>query len=241
MERIRCVFHEESTASLVIYPDGYRCYGCGAHGPLSDLGRKASAQQKERYVENVQEKLRYIDGLPKRTVRGFDLPADDTGYYLVWPDRSYFKLRLWNPSGKEPKYRNPSGHNQPPFWCRRGSSRTLSLVEGEINALSVAEAMPEWDVCSPGSASDFKKDKSRSFLLTYCTPYCTVVIMADKDGAGTEAAIHTKGLLLGKVPHIPIVLMDTDANQVLCEQGKEALRAKIQESLPKVQEGASPA
>lgn len=29
-----CPFHSEKTGSLKIYPDGYHCFGCGAHGDV---------------------------------------------------------------------------------------------------------------------------------------------------------------------------------------------------------------
>lgn len=36
---VRCPFHEERTASLKIYPDGFYCFGCGAHGDQIDFVR----------------------------------------------------------------------------------------------------------------------------------------------------------------------------------------------------------
>lgn len=39
--KTRCPFHEERSASLVLYPDHhYHCYGCGAHGDLFDYLEK---------------------------------------------------------------------------------------------------------------------------------------------------------------------------------------------------------
>jgi len=32
-----CIFHEERTPSLRIWPDGgFRCFGCGVHGKVED-------------------------------------------------------------------------------------------------------------------------------------------------------------------------------------------------------------
>lgn len=36
----RCCFHSEKTASLRIYPDGYKCYGCGQAGSVIDFVMK---------------------------------------------------------------------------------------------------------------------------------------------------------------------------------------------------------
>lgn len=32
-----CVFHQEKTASMKVYKDGFHCFGCGAHGDVIDL------------------------------------------------------------------------------------------------------------------------------------------------------------------------------------------------------------
>ena len=36
-DKLRCPFHDDDTPSLQIYTDHYHCFGCGNHGPLSDL------------------------------------------------------------------------------------------------------------------------------------------------------------------------------------------------------------
>lgn len=234
MERIHCVRHQESTPSLVVYDTHAYCYGGCGRIELSELGRVAETAPKERYKEDLDARRKEIEKLPTNTYRGFSFHCDDRGVYICWPDCSYFKHRLFNPAPGQSKYKCPAGQPQPPFWARRGTSRTLVLSEGEINALSIAEAFPEYDVLSPGSASDFKTAKFTKYLLTLVRYYCTVIIVADYDGAGTDAAIHTKGLLLNKAPNIHIVLMKRDANEILTNDGKEKLREEVQGHLPKL-------
>lgn len=229
MERVHCPLHAEETPSCVIYSTHAYCYGGCGRIELSALGRAAENRRIERYKEDLQEARKYVETLPTKVIRGFPLRYDDRGYYLVWPDFTYYKRRNWSDEGA--KYKNPAGHAQPPFWVRREHYPTLCLCEGEFNALSIGEAFPEWDVCSPGSASDFKTEKTRSFLLTYCARYCTIVIITDYDGPGTEAAIHAKGLLVGKVPKVQIALMQKDANEWICETGKEALKQEVEKYL----------
>lgn len=231
MEKIHCPFHAEKTESCVIYETNYHCYGCGAHGPLSDLGRAPTAAPKERYKEDLDARRKEIEALPRSTHRGFVFPYNHRGYFITWPDCSYYKQRLFDPKDGESKYKCPAGQPQPLFWARRGAGRILALVEGELNSMSMAEAFPEWDVCSPGSASDFKTERFRKFLLTIARSYCTVIVQTDRDGAGTEAAIHTKGLLLNKVPNIPIVLMARDASEIYCAHGKDKLREEVERHL----------
>jgi 5S rRNA maturation endonuclease (ribonuclease M5) len=232
MDRVFCPRHIERTPSCVIYETHAYCYGGCGKIDLSEIGLTATKQTKEKYVENLEEKFRYIDSLPRKLIRGFSLPYDDTGYYLCWPDRNYYKHRLWNRDAKD-KYRGAAGHPKPIFWAGRAvSPEALVVVEGEMNALSISEAFPEWDVCSPGSASDFKTEKTRHFLLTYCTRYSRVIIVTDYDGPGTEAAIIAKGCLIGKVPDVQILLMKRDANEMFCDEGIEALRKEITARVP---------
>lgn len=229
--RIHCVRHQESTPSLVIYDTYAYCYGGCGRIELSELGRVAESAPKERYKEDLDARRKEIEALPRSTHRGFVFPYNHRGYFITWPDCSYYKQRLFDPKEGESKYKCPAGQPQPPFWARRGAGRILTLVEGELNSMSMAEAFPEWDVCSPGSASDFKTEKFRKFLLTIARSYCTVIVQTDRDGAGTEAAIHTKGLLLNKVPNIPIVLMARDASEIYCADGKDKLREEVERHL----------
>lgn len=231
MERVYCPRHQESTPSCVIYDTHAYCYGGCGRIPLAEIGREAAGTPTPRYREDLTQTRKYIDALPTKPIRGFNLPFDDLGYYLVFPGADYYKRRNWSDAGA--KYKNPSGHSQPPYWARRDHYPTLALCEGEFNAMSLAQALPAWDVVSPGSASDFKTDKTRHFLLTYCIHYSTIVIIADHDGPGTEAAIHAKALLFGRVPHVSIVLMKQDANWWLCEKSKEALRKEVEFEMQK--------
>lgn len=228
MERVLCPRHAENTPSCVIYPSHAWCYGGCGRIELSEIGRTPEDHPKERYKEDLVAARTYIDELPTKTIRGFVLPYDSLGYYLQFPDSNYYKRRNWSDTGS--KYKNPSGHSQPPFWATKVGWGTLAFVEGELNALSIASAFHEWDVVSPGSASDFKKESSRS-LLTYCTVYNTIVVIVDRDGPGTEAAIHAKGLLVGKVPYVHILLMPNDPNELLIEKGKDGLREEVERRL----------
>jgi len=55
--KIRCPFHAERTASLVLFPTGgYKCFGCGAHGNSVDFLTKVGAT----FEEAVNELKNYI-------------------------------------------------------------------------------------------------------------------------------------------------------------------------------------
>jgi hypothetical protein len=59
-KQIKCVFHDDSTPSLRIYPDHFHCFGCGAHGDAIDwlmivegLDRDAALQVLEQGASNA--------------------------------------------------------------------------------------------------------------------------------------------------------------------------------------------
>lgn len=223
---IRCPKHEDSTPSLTIYANGGWCHGgCGLIA-LDKLGIKPEdVKQEERYVEDIEQSIQRIKTLPTRGYRGFCLYADSGGVYVLWPNMVYYKYRRF--SGN-PKYIGPAGHSPPPFWVRQETSDTLLIVEGEFEAMSVALAMPEFDVMSPGSASNFG---SKS-LLTHLKPYAKLILMVDNDKAGIEAAINLGALVYNGLPGVPLKKIfksngDTDLNDLLVQFGKERLREEI--------------
>ncbi len=52
--------------------------------------------------------------------------------------------------------------------------------------------------------------------------------MVDDDAAGLKALIEAKAYLLYKTPFINFIQLKPDANEILIEHGKEALREKLQ-------------
>lgn len=238
-----CPKHFEKTPSANAYANGYYCFGCGASGPLSELGLPAGERIEITYVEDIASTLSYINTLPRKEIRGFTLPYSSRGYYLVWPSQDYYKLRIEGAEAGS-KYRGPSGHKKPPFvlrGCYSGSegssvesasgrkSDVLCLIEGEFNALSLAAIEPPFDIISPGGAGDFYSRGAEQYLRNYAT-YSHVDVIVDADAAGAQAAIEAKAKLvtLG-CPEVKIHLMDRDFNQIHCEEGKEGVRAKAKE------------
>lgn len=224
MAKILCPFHDERTPSLEVYSDGFFCFGCGKGGTLAELeaeGVKGLAPTYKKPAENINESLTYINNLQKKLIRGFELPFDDSGYYVVWPDSSYYKKRLWTPIGKN-KYYCPTGHKQPPFTLNPGN-KTLFIVEGEINALSVSAAIPEVTVMSPGGTTQFSRNDLRLFA-----GYDNIICVVDKDVAGVIAYIELKSKLSSAGIDADSVFMEKDANEVLLGHGKEELRKILQ-------------
>ena len=220
--RILCPKHHETTPSCVIYEDRFHCFGCGAGGPLSEIGL-GEVKIERQEPENLLMTTEYIRSLPERLIRGLKLPVDDDSYYVLWPDSSYYKRRLKTGSTR---YVSPRGHSKPLFIPHRYPNRTLAIVEGEINALSLATLQPPFTICSPGSASDLN---SRKYFPEYYK-YDKFIIVADADTAGLAASINLKETLLKKTHKVRIMLLETDFNDLLTGNINE-LRQKMQEML----------
>ena len=68
-----------------------------------------------------------------------------------------------------------------------GSGKTIVVTEGELDALSVWQARPNWPVVSvPGGAHSAKKALAKQ--LPYLMGFNEVVLMFDGDEAGAQAA-----------------------------------------------------
>lgn len=219
-----CPKHEEKTPSANAYSDGYHCFGCGARGPLSELGLAAGERIEITYVEDIASSISRIRALPKQAIRGFELHADERGYYLLWNNDSYYKRRVYGADAGS-KYRGPSGHKKPPFYATElKPTAALTLVEGEFNALSLAALELNLNVVSPGGAGDFYS-RGNEPLLHEAAKFGLVHVVVDADAAGAQAAIETKAKLITLgCPDVRLHLVEKDFNDILVQSGKEALR-----------------
>lgn len=220
--KIRCpnVNHVERTDSCHVYGDRAYCFGCGWMGRVDGQEMATSAEEPE--PENLDSALARIAGLHKRAVRGLELPADESGFYIVWPDGSYYKKRHWE---REPKYVGARGHTKPLFWARHAPGRLL-LCEGELNALSLAEALP-FAVASPGGVGDFTSRRLEKHY-TQISRYDNITIIVDNDAPGAVAAIEALGFLRARGHLVNYLLMDPDANDILASKGKAALKDHVE-------------
>lgn len=226
--KVLCPKHEDTVPSCEVYKDGGYCFVCRERVTLEELKIESSQIPKERYIEDLEESRSYIETLPKERIRGFLFPCDSKGFYILWPGSEYYKLRRFDDS---PRYRNPAGHSPPLFWGAKGKGRTLYIVEGEINAMSIAASLVDSDICSPGGVSEFGMSKKTEAFLTEYAKYDKVVIVVDKDAPGVLAAIELKSSLLKRVSDVGVVLMERDANEIYCNEGPEAVREALRQVL----------
>lgn len=211
--------HVEDTPSLAVYADGSGyCFGCQSY--FRQVASPKVVPQVEK--EDLVAKIGTISRLPLVKTRGLLFPHDKDGYYIVWPDKSYYKLRYWLPKG--PKYKSPKGHQKPWFWASQRGSRTLALVEGEINAISLSRAV-SCDVVSPGSIGDFINGTMKDSLHMFRS-YDTIYVCVDKD-VGVTNALKFKELVKPFCQDVAIVLLDQDFNEMLTTLEFKSFKQKL--------------
>lgn len=223
VRKVLCPVHEEKTPSCAVYADGSGyCFVCNKY--FKELGEVVELPEN-KVIEDIAEKIQYIKSLPFIEHRGLLFPYDSTGYYILWPSNDYYKCRRWlSDSGN--KYLNPSGVVQPWLTYVKIGTPLLIIVEGEINALSVVSLNLDISVMCPGSAGQFNLNKSKIPLQQFKI-YDKIILVADKDSAGTQAVIKLKKDLINYNPDVQINLVSQDYNEILVTNGKEALKSKI--------------
>ncbi len=194
MPKVLCPYHADTAPSMEVYPDRLYCFVCRAsvsHEAYAKAsGQRVVAEPVERVKEDLQASMAYIKALPKMRIRGLDLPADSHSYFIVWPEGNYYHRRFFDTEAERGKYKCPAGWPKPLFIASPGiKGRTLLIVEGEINALSIRAAVPDIAVCSPGGAGDFASANGLKSLPYYLS-FQRQVLVADEDAAGAMACIE---------------------------------------------------
>jgi hypothetical protein len=214
----------------VIYDDHAYCYGGCGRILLSELGIEGEAHEPIRRdpPEDLGVSLSRIATLPKIWHRGLEFPADDRYFYIVWSNGSFYKRRLLVGSDGA-KYLCPRGVTKPLFVAREQTGQTkLVIVEGELNALSLASVPGNYDIVSPGGCGDFKTER---YLSYYLTGYDKYVILVDADSAGLSAAIELKNKLIKHSPYISVMFCKhgEDCNDLLIQGKIQNVSSKVQE------------
>jgi hypothetical protein len=194
---------------MEVYPDGVFCFVCGFVGPTNPEDQVYERKEPE----NIKETLDYVESLPIRDIRGLQLRSDEEGFYIIWPGRNFYKKRLYE--GKV-RYVGPRGHRPPPM-VLPGDQNVVTVVEGELNALSLKQVF-SGTVISAGAASELPR------LAELCLrfPYTNVIV--DKDIPGVAFGLQLKEKLLKLKKRVNFVATEKDLNQILQDEGKEGLK-----------------
>ena len=104
-----------------------------------------------------------------------------------------------------------------------GSAKAITIVEGELDALSVYEMLGDYPVVSVRSASSAKKDCSKE--LDYLNSFDRVYLCFDNDEPGQRAARQVAELFdFNKVYQVKITAPFKDANDFLVEGKQKEFR-----------------
>ncbi len=224
-KKVLCPVHEDHEPSMHIYGENAYCFVCKASIPSAELNIPENKHIPRPEPTNVPDRIKYIQGLPTKMIRGLQLPYDNSGYYVVWPNIQYYKRR--NFEGKV-RYIGPSGVKAPLFVCP-GTASHLIICEGEINAMSLYDCVNmderEFKIVSPGSASEMMRH------IKYYLGYSKITIIADYDAAGICFGYQLKDLLLKNRKSVILALMKEDFNRILQDEGPDAVRAKFEEAI----------
>lgn len=196
---------------MELYEEYGHCFSCGAHKKLKDIPGYEKEKPVKKEKENIQESISKIKSLSKMLIRQLQLPADRDGFYVVWSNGDYYKKRMYSGTIR---YIGPSGHKAPIFSLPM-ESKTLVLIEGELNALSLAEVVKDLKIASPGSANEFNRH------LEYYSKFKTIYLILDNDPVGIVNGVKTKEYLLKLGKSVKLILMDRDFNDLLQEGGPE--------------------
>lgn len=223
--RIKCVFHAENTASMVISNEYFKCFGCGEKGHISRLKdikvdlNLAKSHKKHFNLTDFQNKVREIKSLPVNKIRGLELPTDGLGYYILWPDETYYKYRKLDATKQ--KYLSAPGAKRT-LLEMPGSYSKLLIVEGELNAISVYQSRPDFKIVSPGSASDLNA------YMDYYEEYDYIYVAFDLDPAGVYNAIKLRDALLARKKFVFLHPMKRDFNDILTKDGLDEVRREVE-------------
>jgi len=214
MANIRCPFHDDTRASMKVYGDVAWCFVCHMSVPVTELNLPARIISSKE-ITDIKKEWEYIKSLPKKLIRGLEMPYDNRGFYVLWPNKMFYKKRL--NEGKT-RYIAPSGH-KPPLYVCPGENSHLLVVEGELNAASIHRVKwDEYKIVSPGSAGEFLRH------LEYYLQYPRITLVLDKDAAGIVHGLQIKEILLKHKKDTRLVLVSKDFSSILETQGEDSLR-----------------
>ncbi len=222
MANINCPVHDDSKPSMTIYGEFAYCHVCRVSISVKELNLAENFHSPKPEPTNIQNMVKYIESLPKKLIRGLMLPYDVNGFFILWPGKNYYKKRV---NSDKTRYVGPAGHKAPLLIFPGGAS-TLIVVEGELNAASLAKTLDsDYMIVSPGSASEFMRHIAKFQIAR------KVILFLDYDSAGICHGSQVKETLLKSGVSCKLVLLPKDFNQILQDEGELGVQKVFEENL----------
>lgn len=215
-----------SSDALARYSDGHgHCFSC-SHYEHSD-GTSIHVHKPQRLMDFSG------DIIP---LKGRSILEDTCKRFNVRYDHETKTLKFpyYNSSGQLIAYksRDPdknfkwSGKNEDHMLFGQqlfGGGKTIVITEGEIDAMSVWQARPNWPVVSLDNGAAGGK-RSLQHQFKYIDSFDEVVLMFDGDEAGVQAAQDCASLFKPDKVFIARIAGYKDANEALVAKDADAIR-----------------
>ena len=221
-----------SSDGFAIYSNGGgHCFSCGHHQHGDSEIETTNSYTSTSFIYEGD-----FVSLPKRNLREASLKkfntrvAEVNGEHVIrFP---YYnkagKVVAFKQRGKEKDFRW-TGKNEDKLLFGQtlfGSGKTLVITEGEMDALSVWQARPNWPVVSiPNGAQAAKK--AIAAQLTYCMGFDEVILMFDNDEAGVQAAEECVSLFPIEKVFLATLSEYKDASEALIAGDTDAIRQAV--------------
>ena len=216
-----------SSDAFAVYSDGHGyCFSCGYH----QQGSCESSQPREvsRMVNysgdfaGIRSRKLTEDTCKKFNVRVDQGPVIRFPYYsggrvVAYKERDQSKNFTWH--GKNEDHQLFGQQNF-------GSGKTIVITEGEMDALSVWQARPNWPVVSVANGAQGAR-KALQQQLKFLLGFDEIVLMFDNDEPGQKAAEDCVGLFPSDQVFIATLGSYKDASEAIQAGDGDAIRQSV--------------
>jgi twinkle protein len=197
-----------------LYTDGHEhCFTCNRHTGADGDTQQASAPAIDLPGEVLALKSR---GLTAETCRKFGVRLDTARKRIILPYHSDTGQLVAYKSKYQDKTHPVTGDLPGTLFGQHlfGGGKSIVITEGELDALAVWQARPNWPVVSvPLGAKSAKKAIQAN--LKYLLNFEEIILFFDNDDAGQAAAQECAPLLPGARTFIATAAPLKDANEAL--------------------------
>ena len=215
-----------SSDALAIYTDGHTfCFSC----------QTRTAGDAETITLNMQSNVTFKGSAQRLQKR--NISEKTCEFYKIYRDDAHLRFPYFDDSGrvqgfktkdklKQFKYEGVSTNTLFGQHLFPTNGKRIVITEGELDAASCYEAMPNWPMVSlPHGAASAKKDIQKQIPLLQ--GYEEIVLFFDNDNAGRDAVEKAASILpTGKVK-IARLEQYKDASDALQANDTEAIRRAI--------------
>ena len=215
--------------AFAIYSDGGGyCFSCGHH-TKGDGDTNLQRPELRRMVMNYSGDFSGIRSrkITEDTCKKFNVRVDQ-GPVIRFPYYSGSQVVAYKERDKAKNFSWQGKNEDNQLFGQQcfGSGKTIVITEGEMDALSVWQARPNWPVVSvPNGAKAARK--ALQHQLQYLLGFKEIVLMFDQDDAGQAAAEECVNLFPSDQVFIATLSSYKDASEALVAGDGDAIRQAV--------------